>query len=279
MGFRTQRMANAFPLWCKIRKDPSSIGQRLFSVFSEMLEEHLIMNTKIREDEHLLKHYLGVGRIYGFSLTEDELYPTTSSNFGVTKYTYPTVVGTSGGTPYTCTRAIEIAEFLNAPPDRLISQGSESYTTHLVWESSAPATYNDLPVPERLCVEVRDSTFYSRPSRVQDRQYTGRHTVLIKGTDENNIEIDEYITVDDDGTYYTYNIFKTVTEVITEGFNGTCEVKWFGKTNSFEEDPYRVAVFDDFEGQLQLSISTQDVLGTTYSYVEYRSARLKLIYI
>jgi hypothetical protein len=122
MGFKTQRMANAFPSWTKLRKDPSSVGQKMFSVFSEMLEEHLITSVKLREDQHLLKNHLGVGSIYGISLDDADLYPTSGTDFGVTKYTFPTVVGTASSVPYTCTRAIELVEFLNAPPDRLVGK-------------------------------------------------------------------------------------------------------------------------------------------------------------
>jgi hypothetical protein len=276
MGFSTQRMANAFPLWAKIRRDPSSVGQRLFSAFAEMTDEHHITSIKIGQDAHLLKHYLGVGACWGFSLDDEDVYPLNETSPGVTKYTYPTVVGTVDDVDYTCARAVEIIEFLSAPPDRLISQGSAAYSSLVCWSSSSPYTFVDPPWPERLCVLVENSTFYARNSKYQDRQYSGRHTVIVTGTDENDVPISEYVMVPDDGTYYTRNIFKTVSDVVFEGFDGDCTISWFAKQNPWEVDPYRVAVLDDFEGQLRLSLSTQVVDSITYSYVEYSSSRLKL---
>lgn len=276
-GFRTQQLVNNFPLWTKARRDPSSMAQRLFGTFSEMLEEQTVTNVKISQDFKLLKHYLGVGRAYSFVLDEDEVYPLNRTSPGVTKYEYPTVVGTLGSTDHTLRRSVEIVEFLHAPPDRLIEVGDISYSSTLCWSSASPYSVTSPPEPERLCVVVQNSTFYSRPgSRTQDREYTGRHVVQIAGTDENDQPMREYIRILDDGTFYTRNIFKTVTEVVLEGFNGDTTVSWFSQQNPFEVDPYRAAVFDDFEGQLRLSLSNQLVDAVTYSYVEYSSERLKL---
>ena len=277
MGFRTQRMANDFPLWTKVRKDPSSVGQRLFSVFSELVEEQTITHVKYSQDMRLLKHYLGVGTVWGFSLDDDDLYPENHTTFAVSKYTYPTVVGTLNAVDITCTRMEEVVGFLAAPPDRLISAGTGAYSSMVCWSSGTPYTTSSPPWPERLCVVVQGSTFYAKRSKYQDRQYTGRHVVQIVGTDENDVSIREYVEVADDGTFYTRNIFKTVDDVILEGFSGgTTTISWFAQQNPFEVDPYRQAVFDDFEGQLRLSLSTQVVDAVTYSYVEYTSARLKL---
>ena len=276
-GFRTQQLVNSFPLWTKARRDPSSVAQRLMGTFSEMVEEQTITSVKIAQDFRLLKYYLGVGRIWAFALDDEDVYPLTGTSFGVSKYTYPTVVGTSESTDYTLRRSIEIVEFLHAPPDRLIDVGDIPYSTMQVWSSASPYAYTQPPEPERLCVVVQNSTFYARPnSPTQDREYSGRHVVQIAGTDENDQEFREYIVVLDDGTFYTRNIFKTVTEVVLEGFDGDTTVSWFAQQNPFEVDPYRSAVFDDFEGQLRLSLSTQVVDSTTYSYVEYASTRLKL---
>ena len=276
MGFRTQRLANAFPLWTKTRRDPSSLAHRLFETFAEMTEEQTITAVKISQDRHLLKSYLGTGRCYTVALDDGDLYPQAETSNSVLKYTYPTVVGTLDGVDYTLTRVEELTSFLNSPPDRLVAKGSRNFSTYEVWTSTSPYSYVDPPWPERLALEVKDSTFYSRRSRTEDREYSGKHVIQIAGLDENNIKIREYVQVLDDGVFYTRNFFKTVTEIAAEGFNGTIVARWFPYQHSWEVDPYRQAVFDDFEGQLMLSLSTQVVDGITYSYVEYSSARLKL---
>lgn len=276
MSFRTQRLANSFPLWSKLRRDSSSTGQKLFSVFAELTAEQTINAVKLSEDLHLLKNYLGVGSISSVVLDDDDLFPSSTTSPGVRKFTYPVVQGTLGADVYTLERQEDIITFLNTPPTRLVAQGDGAYTSHIVWESTSPYTYSELPWPERIYISVEDSTFYARRSKVQDREYTGRHVVQIAGTDENNIPIREYVEIRDDGYFRTRNIFKTVSEVISEGFDGTCTLRWFPDQQGWRVDPYRQAVFDDFEGQLRLSIAQKVIDSVTYSYVEYSSSRLKL---
>jgi hypothetical protein len=219
---------------------------------------------------------MGVGTAYTIILDDNDAFVTNETSPGVNKYTYPTVVGTSASTDYPLTRIEDLITFLNTPPDRLSSAGSLSYSSYEVWNSASPYVYTSPPTPERLEIAVEGSTFYSRRSRSQDREYTGKHVVQVLGTDENDITIREYVEVRDDGYFRTRNIFKTVSEVITEGFDGTCIIRWFPDQHSWLVDPYRQAVFDDFEGQLRLSLSTQVVDSTTYSYVEYSSPKFKL---
>jgi len=276
MSFRTQRLANSFPLWSKLRKDASSVGQRLLSVFAEMSAEQTVTAVKLSEDLHLLKHYMGVGTVYTIILDDDDAYPSDMTSPGVRKFVYPDLVGTDDGTDYALTRVEDLITFLNTPPDRLEAEGEQAHSGYQVWSSATPFTYAAMPWPERLHIAVENSTFYSRPSRVQDLAYTGRHVVQIVGTDENDISIREYVEIRDDGYFRTRNIFKTVSEVITEGFDGTCVIRWCPYQHGWEVDPYRQAVFDDFEGQLRLSLSSQVVDAVTYSYVEFSSSRLKL---
>jgi len=276
MSFRTQRLANSFPLWTKVRKDPSSVGQRLLSTFAEMSQEATITAKRLSLDVHLLKPYLGIGYLHQIFLSDDDAFRKTNPATGFGGWEYPNVVGTLGADTYSLTKYDDVISLLNGSTDRIALKETQSYSDSLVWTSASPFVINDLPRPERLAVEVTDSTFYSRPSRVSDREYSGRHMVQILGTDENDIVIREYLEILDDGVYWTKNIFKTVTEVVTEGFDGTIEMSWFPVQLGYEPDPYRAAVFDDFEGQLRLSLTTQVVGITTYSYVMYSSSRFKL---
>lgn len=276
MSFRTQRLTNAFPLWAKIRRDPSSFGARFLDSFAQMGGEMSITNMKIMQDIHLLKHYLGVGYLYSFYLDEGDEFYKNGTGPGTYKWVYPTVSGTIGTTDYSLTRYEDLVSMLNAAPDRISPAETQAYSSLVVWDSTSPYTVVSPTRPERLYIEISNSTFYSRVSSRQDREYSGQHTIQVAGTDENDIDIREYIDVLDDGVFVTRNIFKTVEEVLVEGFDGTVVIKWFADAYSYELDPYRAAVFDDFEGQLRLSLTTQVVDSTTYSYVVYSSPRLKL---
>jgi hypothetical protein len=271
MSLRTQRLANAFPLWSKARRDSSSLAQKTLSTFAESLEEASITNVRVSNEFHLLKPYLGVGAIYNILLDEDDLFPTESSTLGASTYVYPDVVGTIGATDYTLERSTEIVGFLNALPDRITLKDTRAYSSLSCWSSSSPYTYTSPPWAERLCIVVSGSTFYSRISRYSDREYTGKHVIQLIGKDENDISIREYVSVTDDGVYYTKNIFKDLEDVFYEGFDGTISIKWFPKQNSFETDMYRVIVFDDFEDALALSIENTDSKG----YLVYQGDRFK----
>lgn len=271
MSLRTQRLANAFPLWSKARRDSSSLAQKTLSTFAESLEEASITNVRIANEFHLLKPYLGVGAIYSILLDEDDFFQTESSTLGASTFVYPDVVGTIGVTDYTLERSTEIVGFLNALPDRIALKDTRAYSSLNCWSSSSPYTFTSPPWAERLCVVVSSSTFYSRLSRYSDREYSGKHVVQLIGKDENDIPIREYVTITDDGIYYSKNLFKTLEDVFYEGFDGTISIKWFPKQNTFETDIYRVIVFEDFEDALALSIENTDSKG----YLIYQGDRFK----
>lgn len=275
MSFRTQRLANAFPLWSKLRSDPSSFGHRFLDTFASVIAEQSITNVKLSMDNHLLKPYLGIGYLYSVVLSDDDAFPQAETSLGVLQYSYPTVVGTVDSVDYTLDRYEDLFEMLSAAPDRVSLVESRPYTSLFCWQSSSPYVFSDPPWPERLSIEVSGSTFFSKPSKVYDREYSGMHAVHVFGTDQNDISISELVEVRDDGVYRTRNIFKTVEDISIEGFDGSVSVRWFPEALSQEPDPYRIAVFDDFEGQLLLSLSSQVVDSVTYSYVVYSSNRLK----
>jgi hypothetical protein len=238
--------------------------------------EQSITARKLSDDPHLLKPYLGIGYLWSLYLDEDDIFQKTDTTTGAFSYIYPTVVGTLDAVDYTLTQHEDLITLLNAAPARIAEVDSQTYSSFTVWSSAAPYTYGALSRPERLYIDITNTTFFAKRTSVSDREYSGRHVIQIVGTDENDITIREYVRILDEGVYCTRNIYKTVTEVVVEGFDGDVLIEWFSNAQSFEPDPYRVAIFDDFEGQLRLSLSTQVVGGPTYSYVEYASPRLKL---
>lgn len=269
MSFRTQYLANAFPVWTKIHKDRSSLGQRLFETFAEMSTEQTITAIKILNDEHLLKQYLGVGCVYNAILNEEDEYPYEVNSSGVTQYSYPTVVGKDSYGTHTLERIEDLITFLNVPPDRLSLIDTNAFTSYIVWDSSAITTYVNPPWPERLFISVLNSTFYTNRTEERDRAYSGLHKIQVIGTDENDLNIREYIQVDDDGYFFTKNIFKTVTNISYEGFNGQIIVKWFPVTPNYIVDPFRTAVISDATGPLHIALNTMTVSAVNYSYLSF----------
>ena len=67
-NFYLQRLANRFPGWTKIRRDPSSMGQRLMSVFADYFEYSNSLNFRMQDDLNLLKMHMGASSLYGITL-------------------------------------------------------------------------------------------------------------------------------------------------------------------------------------------------------------------
>lgn len=275
MSFLTQRLANYHPLWTKIRRDPSSFGQRFMSVFAEAIEEQQIANKNLSEEMFLLKQKIGAGHLFVAELDEVDQYRIISGGAGGNYWEYPSITGTIGVDVYNLVRYETYQELFSAAPDRLVSVGSATFSDYIAWDSNSPYVYNAIPYPSRLIISVKNSTVYYKRTAVKNRDKSGRYQVVIKGLDENDIEFTEYIRFDDDGVYWTRNIFKEILDVKYEGFNGDADIKWISKDLDFYPDAWRAGVIDDLEGQLRLRLETRTVGATTYSVLVYEIQRLK----
>lgn len=272
--FYTQRLTNKFPRWTKVRRDPSSMGHRLFSVFADYLAYNNEFNLNSQDAMSLLRPYLGLGNIYSITLEEADYFTYARSVSGVRTVTYPTTVqGFVSATPYTLTRFDSITDLLVAPLDRLTNNGTQSFSSYSVWSSSAPHTYTAIPEPERLCIKVADSTVYNERKLNKDVNYYGRTGVKITGTDQNDIVIEELVRIPDDGLYWTRNIFKSVTEVRHEGFDGTVEIAWSDATISYLYDMFNIGITEEFEGRLKLELSTEVINAVTQTILTYKAVR------
>jgi hypothetical protein len=272
--FYTQRLTNRFPRWTKVRRDPSSMGHRLLSVFADYLAYNNEFNLNSQDASNLLRRDLGLPNIYSISLEEADFFTITRSVSGVKVINYPTTVqGTVSATPYTLTRYDSITDLMVAAPDRFTSKGTQTFSSYSVWSSSAPYTYTAIPEPERLIVKVSGSTEYIQRKLNKNVNYYGRTGVLIKGTDQNDIEFIEHVAIPDDGLYMTRNIFKTVTEVTHEGFDGSVDITWADAGISYLYDMYNIGITQEFEGRLKLELSTEVIDATTQSILTYKAVR------
>lgn len=273
-NFYLQRLANRFPGWTKIRRDPSSMGQRLMSVFADYFEYSNSLNFRMQDDLNLLKMHMGASSLYGITLDEADYMTITRSTSGAPIVTYPTTVQGTAGTPHTLTRYTNLPELLSDAPDRVTSTGTQTFSSYSVWSSASPFAYTAIPEPERLTVAVTGSTRYNKKTAIRDVSYNGDTGVFIKGTDQNDIEFIEHVKVLDDGLYTTRNIFKSVTEVTFEGFDGNVEIKWADANYLYFVDPYHIAVMPSFEGRLKVEVANETISATNYAVASYKILRL-----
>lgn len=246
MALMTQRFVNAYPSWMKLRKDPSSVGQRFFSSFAEFYDDLGAEKVLLSEMFKLFSEKLDISRIYWVNLEESDYFRVS----GWSDYTYPVVTGTlEGGSTVTISRAEDTANFFNDSPTRITSVRSETVPL-LIWSSSAPATYNTIKTPCRLGVTVSGSTHYKTLGR--DKGFSGYYLVKIEGEDENEQYITDTIYLRDDGTFKTQRIFSKVTSVDSDGFDGTVTVYVEEAYPVYRRDKFHFGVSSTMEGPLYI---------------------------
>lgn len=251
----SQRIANAFPEWTKVRHDPSSEGGRLISSFGELLAGEYKFLNLLKEEKDILRKRLGRGQLYTVVLDEADHFQFNQISPILNEVIYPTVTGDRGTGALTLTRKETIEEFLSCEPTDLSLVETISVGGTLVWESAALDTYNAIPRPERLCINVENSTEYFKRTKTRNLNKTGNHFVSIEGLDLNDINFKERIEINDDGTYWTRNIVKKLLKVTWEGFNGSAKIFWFPNEKLYVEEKGKLMVTMDLEGNLKWRLS------------------------
>ena len=139
-GWLTQRLANNFPFWTRLRQDPSSVGQRMLSVFANYYEQALIEDIKLLVVDDIMAQDLGQGQLFQTPLLEADYVLFVEQPGGSSGYVYPSsVVGDIGLDSITLTRAEFFENFFTALPDTLTEVDAHSVTSWLLWSSAAPA--------------------------------------------------------------------------------------------------------------------------------------------
>jgi hypothetical protein len=274
MSFLTQRIANRYPHWSKIRQDPASMGQRFIEPFAETLEALHVNQLRIDEELHLLKYWLGLGTLWSVHLDEADYFPQSRVLSGAVTYTYPTVVADS----ISLTRLETFEEFAFGAPSRLEALESFASTSYLVWDSSAPTVYNAPPDAQRLWVLIEDSDEWYLKTSSRHRLFDNTAFIRITGVDINSLDLIEILNPMDDGLYRASHFFKEVTSVEYEGFDGTVKVYWSSANQELHTDPFRIAIFDDLEAPLLYSLSSISVDSVTYGLLSFTGARYKIGY-
>lgn len=258
-----------------MRRDPSSMGQRFFSVFADYFDFASAELVKIKSEFDLLKWALGVDAIYRVDLDlEDHLAFTTTIGGGQVWTYHTSVAGTHDVLgSLALTRVDSFAELLWGVPDRIEAGATTTVANYQIYNSTTDVI-NDIAYSERLIVVIENSTNYRKRTQYSDPLFSGRYLLVIEGRDINDLEVTEYMNVRDDGVYQTTNIFKSLTSVIAEGFDGDVNI-YLANATAHIVDPYRIAALDSFEGPLHLSLSNVAGGGGT-AYLTHFTDRFKL---
>jgi len=270
MSYYDQKTANSFPLWTKIRSDPSAYGHRFYSSFSNLFESLQRDAVKLRDSFKIYSEDIGFGELYEIHLDEDD-YMDREVNYGAETITYPSVVATDyDGNTRELTRIGSLDSFFYSIPEYLNERNTIVVDDWIVWESSSPDTYLDIKTPERLGIWVKNSTHYKRRTSLdEDLPFGGHHFITIKGFDSNHRVAIERLKILDDGLYRTSNIFEEITEVVWDGFDGditiTISTSIYPMNASLTPriiDRFKIGAAPDVVGPLLLEIDTLD--GASY---------------
>lgn len=265
----TQRLANKFPIFTKVRSDPSSLGYRLLSTWGEYFDYAYADDRRQLEDTKLLRHGLSLGRVYQVYLEEEDALDYTIDAGGLTTWVYPTVVGTADSVEYTCDRVDNLEDLLWSVPDRFTESEWAGINNLTIYTDNRSGTIvnNDIEYPDNLLLVVTGSLDYKKKTRLRNVKASGQHAVVIKGRDINGDAFTEYVYVQDDGPYRTRNAISEITEVIPEGFDGDISISVLGGQTHLV-DPFRICVTVEGEGPGNLRMSSQ-VSGSTYARLFY----------
>ena len=267
----TQRIVNTYPIWTKIRKDPSSFGFRMNSVFGEHFD---FVNAELKQNYlayQLAKEPLGLGEVWFINLEPDDYMMSTATTGGSLIWTYPTVVADS----ILLSRIESLEELYWSIPTRIAladTLGIEDLQVATKAYLSLPVI-NDMSLSARLKVTVANSTNWFKKTALNNRLQPGVHRVVLDGYDINGDEVIEDIDVLDDSDYFSRKIYSQITDIKTQGFDGDVTLSMYS-SKSVLEDPFHMAVADNgVEGPLYLELALNGVSNT--SEITYYTSIIK----
>jgi hypothetical protein len=226
MAYFEQRITYVFPAWARMRKDPSSFGNIFLTAYAGLSTKNGSDAVKISEMLKVLQEDTSNGNLYEVDLDGDDQIEIITMN-GRRIFKIPKVTGEIDGIKIPLLRATSIEDFLYSVPSRIVKKDKIQVTKKEVWSSSDPEYFeDDYIVSERLLVRVFNSDSYKRKNSQtkEDLPFYGLHYVRLQGYDDELNEVNEIISVRDDGWYRTRNIFKKLELVEWDGFDGDIEI-------------------------------------------------------
>lgn len=223
MSFLTQKFANTFPDHSTIRRDESSLGQRFLSLFSDIFESKIIDIIKVSTSFKLFREDLEVGSLYMCELSEEDFF---ERNGEIT----PTVKALVNGQYLLLKYANSSEDFLYGVPSRLEVAGAKEISRQIFFTYSNTTKRSKLfkekfSFPERLFVEISDSTLYKTLTERDLYPFGGETFIYIEGYGVNHERESEIIRVSRDGLYKSEKIYTKLTSVEFDGFEGNIEIK------------------------------------------------------
>ena len=261
--FLTQRLANSFPHWSKIRRDPSSVGQRFYSPLAEALAIEYATLKKQSQEFSLLRDWLPHGSLLMVQLQPADFFPAAVGSDGVVRYTFPTVTVPVLGS-IELTRVNDPQDLFNSLPT-MFSPGEAVPVDNWLLYDSDTGVIQKVDYACKLIVQVSGSTDYYLQERGEFT--SGRYFVDIHGYDLHGNEITDRVFVRDDGDYPSGEFFSEILDVKSHGFNGRVRI-YLGSSTAGIEDPMFLGADEDNVGPLSYGLGVSEGHQVLYYYTD-----------
>tara|TARA_R110002020_G_scaffold268819_3_gene484127 strand:- start:76175 stop:78319 length:2145 start_codon:yes stop_codon:yes gene_type:complete len=188
-SFYTQKMANSFPLWSRIRNDPISIGQRVIGSFAPYIEDlfRLIRREKSDTFVNTIDAYFA-GMVYAAEIpyTITPIYLETIRGSIRDNHPIKATHGSIGDIDLLIAEDLE--QFQNITPSR-ISMSSESYDVDYILNSTVEnigsAAINEIPHANWIHMIVRNGQSFGDFTD-EDAAYPA--SIMVEGLLKKDIE-------------------------------------------------------------------------------------------
>lgn len=276
MSLLAQKMANSFPLKSTVRRDQSSMGQKIFSLFGDLIDSKLIDTVKLSNSFKLEKEDIEVGNVKAIKLKEEDEFREDEENDAL--YIFPKVYGYKNNQEFLLERVSNSEDFLYGLPYSIEKSKEINFTDNLAYTSRVNNPQgkvlnsegfwireNSFEINERLHITIKDSLLYKGEENPSSLQPFGGFTyILLKGKDKFYNDIEEYIKVKRDGEYRTSKIFRKLDSVEFDGFDGWIEIR-ISECNSGElenlvkKNEFKIAASSLKQGICELNISSEEI--------------------
>lgn len=227
MSFYTSILASHFPENFKLRKDSSSVGSRIYSTVSDVIENIYYENYLLRRFMTLHNCIKQVECLWEVDLDNKDSIDLDDD------YSFPLVF--VNGDYFE--KSFSTISFLEKFPFSM-SQGKETVVNEwLIWDSANPTVFNNINESEHLMIDCTNLGEFINSDKFEQRefQFFGNYEIIIKGYDELYNKIEERFGVIQKETFTSNKTFKEVYSVEWDGFEGDFQIYLSSKMQSYKK--------------------------------------------
>lgn len=270
MSFYTSIFASHFPENFKIRKDSSSVGSRIYSTVSDIIEDIYYENYLLRRFTTFHNRIKQIESLWEIELESKDFVEANSD------YSFPLLF--VGNEYYE--RSSNTVDFLEKFPFS-VSKGNEKIIEEwLLWDSNNPETFNDINEAEHITIDCTGLGKFVGSNKFEQKEYEffGNYEIIVKGYDELYNKIEERFAVVQKEVFLSNKTFKEIYSVEWDGFEGEFQIYLTSKMQAYKKLPLEYNYIENFGKINNLKLSLFEENGKSYFRIEQMLYRNALFY-